>query len=211
VGVRDNLITGNSNNIVRWLKDGDGVKLHTGHIRDFRLVSEVVREYDAILYHAALVGVARTVEDPLLTNEINVNGTLNLLVAAPKWNIRRFVYASSSSVYGETSKLPKKESMKTAPISPYGVSNLSGENYCKVFALVYGLMTISLRYFNVYGPRQTPGDYSGVIPRFINMSVKDIPLPIYGNGKQTRDFTYVGDVVQANLFAWKEITKLARW
>src|SRR5208282_4830007 len=128
------------------------------------------------------------------TSSVNVDGTLNLLIAARDANVQRFVYASSSSIYGETETLPKRESMDPQPISPYAVSKLAAENYCRVFARVYGMHTVSLRYFNVYGPRQKYGPYSGVIPTFVKRVMNDEPPMIFGDGNQTRDFTYVEDV-----------------
>jgi UDP-glucose 4-epimerase len=160
-----------------------------------------LKGYEAIVHQGALVSVTRSVEDPLSTNSTNVTGTINLLKAAVDAGVRRVVYASSSSVYGETETLPKMEDMPTRPISPYAVSKLSAENYCVAFARVYGLGTVSLRYFNVYGPRQKYGPYSGVIPTFIKRVQNDEPPVIFGDGEQTRDFTYVQDVVEANLLS----------
>jgi len=199
VGVLDNLSTGDISNIASHTEGSNGVELHRCDIRDYESVEKVLEGYDAVIHEAALVSVTRSVEDPLSVNAVNVGGTLNLLRAAVKANVSKFVYASSSSVYGESETLPKRETMNTLPVSPYGASKLAAENYCRVFAKVYGLNTISLRYFNVYGPRQKHGQYSGVIPAFIQRVLKDEPPVIYGDGEQTRDFTYVGDVVQANM------------
>jgi nucleoside-diphosphate-sugar epimerase len=160
-----------------------------------------VKGYDAIVHEAALVSVTRSIEDPERTNSVNVGGTLNLLSAANDAKIERFIFASSSSVYGESQTLPKIETMNTSPISPYAVSKLAAENYCRVFASVYGLSTVSLRYFNVYGPRQKYGPYSGVIPTFVNRVIHDEAPIVFGDGEQTRDFTYVQDAVSANLLS----------
>jgi nucleoside-diphosphate-sugar epimerase len=197
VGVLDSLVTGDRANIRgRGL---DHLETHKVDVRDYREVRKAVRGYEAIFHHAALVSVTRSVEDPITVNEVNVGGTLNLLKAASDRGVKLFVYASSSSVYGETRELPKREDMEPSPISPYGVSKLAAETYCKIFARVYGLRTVSLRYFNVYGPRQKSGHYSGVIPNFISTIRNNRPPTIYGDGEQSRDFTYVDDVVQANL------------
>jgi nucleoside-diphosphate-sugar epimerase len=200
VGVLDNLATGEMANI-SGLVDSGKVVFHAGDLRDFETVARIVSQYEAIVHQAALVSVTRSVEDPLTTNAVNITGTLNVLKAAVDAKISRFLYASSSSVYGEAETLPKVEAMPTLPISPYGVSKLGGENYCRAFARVYGLRTVSLRYFNVYGPRQKYGPYSGVIPTFIKSVQNGEPPVIYGDGEQTRDFTFVADVVQANLLA----------
>jgi nucleoside-diphosphate-sugar epimerase len=198
VGILDDLSTGEKKNLP---PDASRVSIHQGDIRDEAFVTETVKGYDAIIHEAALVSVTRSVEDPHRTNSVNIDGTLNLLVAAKDANVRRFIYASSSSVYGETETLPKVETMITSPISPYAVSKLSAENYCRVFASVYGLPTVSLRYFNVFGPRQKYGPYSGVIPAFVRRVMSGKPPIIFGDGLQTRDFTFVQDVVSANLLS----------
>jgi UDP-glucose 4-epimerase len=198
VGVLDDFSTGEKGNIARVLPQ---VRLHSGDIRDSSLVKRTVRDYEAIVHEAALVSVTRSVEDPMRTSSVNVDGTLNLLVAARDANIQKFVFASSSSVYGETEIQPKVESMAPQPVSPYAVSKLAAENYCRVFARVYGLRTVSLRYFNIYGPRQKFGPYSGVIPTFVNRVMNDEPPVIFGDGEQTRDFTYVEDAVSANILS----------
>lgn len=199
VGVLDNFSTGDARNLVRASERK--IAIHHEDIQDYDAVRATLREYRAVIHQAALVSVARSVEDPLRVNQVNVSGTLNLLRAAVEAKIERFVYASSSSVYGETEALPKRESMNTLPTSPYGTSKLAAENYCRVFARVYGLKTVSLRYFNVYGPRQKVGFYSGVIPAFIRRAQEGKPPIIYGDGFQTRDFTYVQDVVEANILS----------
>ena len=201
VGVLDDFTTGMESNIENHL---ESIKLHKGSVADKTFVRKTVKGYDSILHDAARVSVVRSVEDPLSTNMVNSSGTLNLLTASVDLGVERFVYASSSSVYGETPTLPKVETMPLRPISPYAVSKLTGENYCKVFARVYGLTTISLRYFNVYGPRQMAGPYSGVIPSFTKKALWGEPPIIFGDGTQTRDFTHVKDVVQANLLCLKQ-------
>ena len=197
VGILDNLSTGTESN----LKASRRVRFHKGDIRDFDAIRKAMHGYKVVSHQAALVSVARSVEDPVVSNAVNVGGTLNVLTAARDSGVERVVYASSSSVYGETETLPKTETMQTNPASPYAVSKLAAENYCRTFASVYGLRTISLRYFNVYGPRQKYGSYSGVIPIFIQSISKGIAPTIYGDGLQTRDFTFVKDVVQANLLS----------
>ncbi len=157
---------------------------------------------EVIFHQAALRSVPRSVEDPSSTNEVNVQGTLNLLLAARDSGVQRVVFASSSSVYGESSELPKREDQLPLPVSPYAVSKLTGEYYCRVFSLLYGLQTISLRYFNVFGPRQDPdSQYAAVVPRFIQAALRGQALEIHGDGLQSRDFTYIQNVVRANLLA----------
>jgi len=199
VGVLDNFSTGEIRNLER--SSNRGVTVHKLGIEDYDAVRKVVGGYKVVVHQAALVSVARSVEDPLRVNQVNVAGTLNLLRAATEAGVERFVYASSSSVYGDTETLPKRESMGTVPSSPYGASKLAAENYCRVFAKVFGLKTVSLRYFNVYGPRQKGGFYSGVIPTFIKRVREGKPPTIFGDGMQTRDFTFVQDVVEANFLA----------
>jgi nucleoside-diphosphate-sugar epimerase len=144
------------------------------------------------------------VDNPLPTNDVNITGTLNILVAANEARVKRVVYASSSSVYGDSPLLPKQEDQPCRPMSPYAVSKLAGENYCVAFNKVYGLDTVSLRYFNVFGPRQDPeSQYAAVIPKFITRAMRNEPLEVHGDGLQSRDFTYIDDVVNANLLAAK--------
>ena len=200
VWVVDNLYTGQMENLVQH-RGKKGFRFVEADIRNFELVKKMVRGVDAVFHEAALVSVTRSVENPFLSNETNVAGTLNLLKACVDARVKRFVYASSSSVYGETETLPKHERLVTMPLSPYAVSKLAAENYVKVFHGVYGLETVCLRYFNVYGPRQKYGPYSGVISIFINRLLEDQPPIIYGDGEQTRDFTNVQDVVEANMLA----------
>jgi len=199
VRVLDNFSTGKKENILPFL---DKIDLIKGDIRDYRVVREAVDGVDFILHQAALPSVPRSIKDPIATNEVNVSGTLNILDAAKNTGVKRVIYASSSSVYGNSETLPKRENMIPEPISPYAVSKLAGEKYCKVFYKVYGLETVILRYFNVFGPKQDPNSqYSAVIPKFIAMMKKGEKPVIYGDGEQSRDFTFVANVVEANLLA----------
>ena len=173
-----------------------------GDIRSPDVVRRAVAGVDVVLHQAALPSVPRSVADPLASNEVNVTGTLNVLVAARDAGVRRVVFASSSSVYGNSPTLPKVETMPADPLSPYAVSKLAGERYCLSFAEVYGLPAIALRYFNVFGPRQDPAsEYAAVIPKFIAAMLRGERPTIYGDGTQSRDFTYIANVVAANLLA----------
>jgi len=174
-----------------------------GDVRDSRFVRDLVRDVDGVVHLAALVSVPESFRDPVLTNDVNVNGTLNLLKASVGLTVRRFIYASSCAVYGNAEALPIKEDYPLKPESPYGVSKLSAENYVRIFHEIFGLETVCLRYFNVYGPRQTYNQYSGVITRFLNLSAKDRSLQVFGDGEQTRDFVHVQDIVEANMLALK--------
>jgi UDP-glucose 4-epimerase len=197
VAIIDDLSTGRAENV----KDIDA-KLVRGSITDPDMLKETFRGVDYVFHQAALPSVQRSVDDPVLANEVNVCGTLNVLVAARDAGVAKVIYASSSSVYGDTPELPKRENMKPDPKSPYAVTKLTGEYYCRVFNEIYGLNTVALRYFNVYGPRQDPSsDYAAVIPKFVNLIMAGEPPIIYGDGEQTRDFTFVRDVVQANVLA----------
>ena len=197
VRVLDNLSTGKRENL-----QSPGLEIIEGDIRDLDVVRRAMNGVDYVLHQAALPSVPRSIADPLTTNEVNVGGTLNVLVAARDAHVRRVVYASSSSVYGDNPALPKHEEMPTRPLSPYAVSKLAGENYCRAFNRVYGLQTVSLRYFNVFGPRQDPASqYAAVIPQFATRLLRGEPPTIYGDGTQSRDFTFVANVVQANLLA----------
>jgi nucleoside-diphosphate-sugar epimerase len=198
VGVLDNLSTGVESNLA---EERPRIKIHRADITDLVTLRKVVIGYEAIYHEAALVSVKRSVEDPISTHMVNAGGTLNVLKVAVESKIRKLVYASSSSVYGNSQSLPKKEDMRCLPVSPYAVSKLAGEAYCSAFARVYGLDTISLRYFNVYGPRQREGQYSGVIPIFIGKALRNENPVIFGDGTQMRDFTYVDDVVKANILS----------
>jgi UDP-glucose 4-epimerase len=178
------------------------VKFVRGSVTNFNLLKKIFDGADGIFHQAAIASVPRSIANPIATNEANVTGTLNVLVAARDCGIKKVVFASSSSVYGDTPTLPKHEDMKTSPLSPYAVSKLAGEHYLQAFHHVYALQTISLRYFNVFGPRQDPkSEYAAVIPKFISGTLAGTPITIFGDGEQTRDFTFVNDVVQANLKA----------
>lgn len=201
VRVLDNFSTGLRENIADLIYE---IELIEGDIRDLEVVRKAVDGVDYVLHQAALSSVARSIDDPVSSNEVNVNGTLNLLVAARDAQIKRFVYATSSSVYGDTPIMPKRENMTPCPLSPYAAGKLMGEHYCKIFYNLFGLETVSLRYFNVFGLRQDPlSPYSAVIPKFINAMLDDKNITIYGDGEQSRDFTYVENVVNANLLACK--------
>lgn len=201
VRIVDNFLTGKRENIASFL---DKIELIKGDIRDFNLCKRASDGVDFVLHQAALPSVPRSIEDPLMTNEINVKGTLNLLLASRDAGVKKFVFASSSSVYGDDQRLPKKEGEEGAPLSPYAISKLVGEMYCRVFSQLYSLSTVCLRYFNIFGPRQDPySQYSAVIPNFINKMVKGESPTIFGDGEQSRDFTYVANVVEANKLAVK--------
>ena len=173
-----------------------------GSITDIEVVRKAMHEAEFVLHLAARTSVPRSVKDPLETNRINVEGTLNVLVAAKELRVKRLVFAASSSAYGETPTLPKVESMQPAPISPYGVTKYVGEIYGQAFLKCYGLETVSLRYFNIFGPRQDPGSpYSGVLAKFCTAFLEDTPPVVFGDGEQTRDFTFVDNAVHANLLA----------
>jgi len=203
VRVLDNFITGKRENLAGLSETyGDAYELVEGDLRDASATRRAVEGAGYILHQGALPSVPRSVADPVLTNEINVGGTLSLLVAARDAGVRRVVFAASSSAYGDTPELPKRESMTPNPKSPYAAQKLAGEHYMRIFFEVYGLETISLRYFNVFGPKQDPAStYAAVIPRFIKAVLSGTPPTIYGDGLQTRDFTYIDNVVQANLLA----------
>lgn len=177
---------------------------HHGSVLDARRVGEALAGADAVFHEAALPSVPRSLEAPLASHEANATGTLQILEAARRLDVAKVVYAASSSAYGNTATLPKVEAMPAAPRSPYAAAKLAGEMYCAAYAAAYGVRTVCLRYFNVYGPRQDPeGAYAAVIPRFILAALQGRPLPIHGDGAQTRDFTYVADAVEANLLAWR--------
>jgi UDP-glucose 4-epimerase len=199
VTVIDNLSTGRIKNLDQIM---DKINFIEGSITDQDLLREAFSDTDTVFHQAAIPSVQRSVDNPIASNEANVEGTLKVLVAARDCNVRKVVYASSSSAYGDTPILPKIEEMKPNPKSPYAISKLAGEYYCRVFSEVYGLKTACLRYFNVYGPRQNPeSQYAAVIPRFITRVLANTPPVIYGDGNQTRDFTFVKDVVKANILA----------
>lgn len=199
VRVLDNLFSGKEANLESI--DGD-VDFIRADIRDVRAVAGAIRGVEVVFHEAALGSVPRSVADPMTTHEVNLTGTLNVLLAAREANVRRVVCASSSSVYGETAVLPKHEELTPQPISPYALSKLAAENYISVFHHVYGLEAVSLRYFNIFGPRQDPeSEYAAVVPRFVTALLEGKKPVIYGDGLQSRDFTYVENVVNANLLA----------
>ncbi|MBF8260276.1 MAG: Vi polysaccharide biosynthesis protein VipB/TviC [Actinobacteria bacterium] len=185
-------------------KFGDAFELFEGDLRDLGATRKACDGVDYVLHQGALPSVPRSVADPILSNEINVGGTVNLLVAARDAGVRRVVFAASSSAYGDTPELPKRESMTPNPKSPYAAQKLAGEHFMRIFFEVYGLETVCLRYFNVFGPKQDPKSmYAAVIPRFITSVVSGKPPTIYGDGLQTRDFTYIDNVIEANILACK--------
>ncbi len=201
VTVLDDFSSGRMENISSH-KDKTQFHLVRGDIRDEELVKRVVKDVDGVFHEAALVDVALSIENPLLFNDVNVVGTLNLLNACLNSDVKRFVFPSSAAVYGDSKPTKKRENMFLKPISPYGVTKLAAEKYVQVFNESYGLETVSLRYFNVYGPRQgLASSYSGVITAFISRFLKNLPPVIYGDGKQSRDFVHVDDVVSANMLA----------
>jgi UDP-glucose 4-epimerase len=200
VTVLDNLYTGTLENVEHW-KGNRKFHLVRGDVRNLDLVKREVADVDAVFNEAAVVSVSRSMENPILTNEVNVGGTLNLLESCLNSGVKRFIQASSASVYGNTETLPVSENLAPNPISPYAVAELAAENYARVFYLGYDLETVCLRYFNVYGPRQTFSTYSGVTTIFLNKLSQDQQPVIFGDGNQTRDFVYVGDVVEANMLA----------
>jgi UDP-glucose 4-epimerase len=200
VRVLDNFSTGRRENLEKFR---DRIDLVEGDLTHFEEVLAACKDIEVVFHQGAVPSVPRSIEDPLGANDANVNATLHVLVAARDRGARRVVYASSSSIYGDQAEhLAKDENMTPLPISPYGVAKMAAERYCQVFYKVYGLETVSLRYFNVFGPRQDPqSDYAAVIPRFITALLDGRPPTIYGDGEQTRDFTYVGNVVHSNILA----------
>jgi len=199
VVVLDNLSTGKRENLAEIERS---VRFVLGDVRDAAKVAEVAAGCEVIFHEAAIVSVPRTVENPEESHDVNIEGTLNVLQAARKAGARRVVLASSAAVYGEEPTLPKVESMRVEPISPYGVEKATGELYLATWAKLYGVETVALRYFNVFGPRQDPrSPYSGVISIFVDRILAGQPITFFGDGRQTRDFVFVADVVQANLLA----------
>ena len=199
VKVIDNLSTGKMINISPFI---DKIEFINGDLRFIKDAKNACHDVDYIFHEAALPSVARSVEDPVATNDSNISGTLNLLVAAKEAKVKRVVYAGSSSVYGNSQVLPKKEDMKPEPLSPYAVSKLTGEYYCSVFSSLYGIETVTIRYFNVFGPNQDPSSqYSGVISIFITKLLQGKNPTILGDGRQSRDFTFVKNVVEGNILA----------
>jgi len=201
VRIIDNFLTGKRENISSFL---DKIELAEGDIRDYDACSRALEGVDFVLHQAALPSVPRSIEDPLLTTEINIKGTLNILLASREAKVKGLVFASSSSVYGDDPNLPKKEGTVGNPLSPYAISKLTGEKYCRVFSQIFGLSTVCLRYFNIFGPRQDPSSqYAAVVPNFITRMLKGESPTIFGDGEQSRDFTYVSNVVEANILASK--------
>jgi nucleoside-diphosphate-sugar epimerase len=199
VVVLDNLSTGYEKNLVHIRRDITFIK---GDIRDVETVRRALAGVEYVFHEAALASVPRSIENPALVNDVNVGGTVTMLEESRRAGVRRFVYAASSSAYGDTEVLPKVETMQPHPLSPYAVSKLTGEYYCAVYARVYGLSTASLRYFNIFGPRQDPkSQYAAVIPIFISSMIEGKPPTIFGDGEQSRDFTFVENVVDANIRA----------
>ncbi len=201
VSIIDDLSTGTLDNISDLI-DSNKISFIKGSITDLELVQESLKGANYVFHQAAIPSVPRSIEDPLSSNYANVNGSLNVLLAARDNQVKKLVSASSSSIYGDTPTLPKIEDMKSKPLSPYAIGKLTAEYYSQVFHDLYQLKTVSLRYFNVYGPYQDPlSEYAAVIPRFITRLLDNKPPVIYGDGGQTRDFTYIKDVVRANIMA----------
>jgi nucleoside-diphosphate-sugar epimerase len=199
VTVLDDCSTGKRANIAEW---NDRIDFIPGSVVDLATCQLAFEGVDFVLHQAALASVPRSLKDPVATHHANVTGTLNVLIAARDAGVKRVVYAASSSAYGNTAELPKHEEMVPRPLSPYGVSKLAGECYLRAFHASFGLQTIGLRYFNVFGPRQDPNSqYAAVVPRFVTAALADEPPSIYGDGEQTRDFTFVANVVHANMLA----------
>jgi len=201
VTVIDDLSTGHIKNIQN-LVTSKKIDFINGSITDLELLQKSFRTVDYIFHEAAIPSVPRSIKDPVKTNTVNAQGTLNVLLAARDNHVKKVIYASSSSVYGDTPTLPKKEDMTPKPLSPYAVSKLTAEYFCEIFSRIYGLPTVSLRYFNVYGPWQDPtSEYAAVVPKFITSVLHNKSPIIYGDGEQTRDFTFINDVVSANILA----------
>lgn len=199
VRVLDNFSTGLRENLAGLEDDVDVVE---GELRSYERVHNATRGVEVVFHQGALPSVPRSVQDPLTTSAVNVEGTLNVLLAARDEGIRRVVFASSSSVYGNAGALPQREDASPDPIAPYGVAKLAAERYCVSFSRVYAIETVALRYFNVFGPRQNPASqYAAAVAKFISAIAAGEPVPIYGDGESSRDFTYVGNVLDANLLA----------
>ena len=199
VRVLDNFATGRLENLAAVTGK---IELLEGDVSNLTTVRSAVRKVDVVFHEAALPSVERSVKNPLESNEVNITGTLNVLLASRDEGVQRVVFAASSAAYGNSPVLPKEETMTAEPLSPYAISKLAAEQYARVFYELYGLSTISLRYFNVFGPRQDPTtQYAGVIAKFITCALEGKPFPIFGDGEQSRDFTYVSNVVDANLLA----------
>ena len=201
VRVLDNFSTGKRENLI-FEKEVPSLEIINGDICDFGTCQKATKGIHYVFHQAALPSVPRSVEDPLTTHFVNANGTLNILLAARDAGVKRVIYASSSSIYGDTPTLPKKEDMPPNPLSPYALQKYIGEQYARLFFQLYGLETVSLRYFNIFGPKQDPASiYSAVIPKFINALLRNDAPVIFDDGEQSRDFTYIDNVVHANLLA----------
>jgi len=201
VRVLDNFSTGKKGNLI-FERPNPSLEVINGDVRELRDCQKAVAGIDYVFHEAALASVQRSVEDPLTTHAVNVGGTLHILMASREAGVKRVIYASSSSVYGDTPVLPKHEEMPPSPLSPYALQKNIGEQYCRLFSQLYGLETLSLRYFNIFGPKQDlTSVYSAVIPKFIDAFVQGRSPIVYGDGEQSRDFTYVDNVVEANLLA----------
>jgi nucleoside-diphosphate-sugar epimerase len=199
VRVIDNFFSGKRENLAEVAND---VELQEGDIRDDAALAKAMAGVELVFHEAAIPSVPRSVAEPLACHEANATGTLKVLLAAKKAGVRRVVYAASSSAYGDTPTLPKVESMSPSPLSPYASQKLAGEHYMSIFASVYGVETVSLRYFNVFGPRQDPkSEYAAVIPRFVTAALAGQGVTIYGDGTQSRDFCFIDNTVSANLLA----------
>jgi UDP-glucose 4-epimerase len=199
VRVLDNLSTGSLDNLRH--RSGE-IEFIEGDLRDVNACYRACKGVETVFHQAALPSVPRSIADPLTSNAVNVDGTLQMLMAARDEGVRRFMFASSSSVYGNTEVSPKHEGLPTGPLSPYAINKLTGEHYCKVFHSLYGLETVVLRYFNIFGPRQNPNNqYSAVIPKFVAAAIQGSKVIVNGDGSTSRDFTYVDNAVQANLLA----------
>jgi UDP-glucose 4-epimerase len=197
----DDLSTGRLENIRELIKK-ENVNFIKGSITDYDLLKESFKDIDFVFHLAALASVPESIKDPMASNSVNINGTLNVLMAARDNRIKKVIYTSSCAVYGDTEVMPVPETSPLNPKSPYAVAKLTGEYYCNVFRDIFNLPVISLRYFNVYGPRQNPmSEYAAVVPKFISNVMKDKPPIIYGDGLQTRDFVFVKDIVRANILA----------
>ncbi|OGR44129.1 MAG: hypothetical protein A2X35_13100 [Elusimicrobia bacterium GWA2_61_42] len=199
VRVFDNFSTGKKENLAPF---AGRFELVTGDLREPKDLAKAMKGVTYVLHQAAFRSVPKSVDNPRAANDNNATGTLNALMAAKEAGVKRFVYAATSSAYGECKVFPQTEDLPTRPVSPYAVSKLAGENYCRVYAKTYGLETVALRYFNVFGPRQNPeAVYSAVIPRFMELFLQHKPLEIHWDGRQSRDFTYVANVVDGNIRA----------
>ena len=199
--ILDDLSTGKMENIAELLNN-DNIEFVQGSITELSLLQKLFQGVEYVFHQAALARVPRSIDDPLTANEVNITGTLNILLAARENKVRKVIYASSSSAYGDTPTLPQREDMPPDPLSPYALTKLAGEYYCNIFRQIYGLSTVSLRYFNVYGSRQDlKSQYATVVPAFIERISQGLPPIIHGDGEQSRDFTFIADVVQANILA----------